>query len=545
MAAKEILLRDEARKKIMAGVGALSDTVKVTLGPRGRNVVLQRSFGAPNITKDGVTVAKEIELEDRYENMGVQMLREVAAKTNDEVGDGTTTAAVLAAAIYRIGLKNVTAGANPMDLKRGVDIAVKTVVEELQTASRPVKDHREQEQIATISANGDARIGELIVEAMKQVGVDGVITVEEAKSTETELEVVEGMQWDRGYLSPYFVTNEDDLEAVLENPLIYVREKKISAMSDIVPLMEMASREGRPLMVIAEDIDGEALATMVVNKLRGTVQCAAVKAPAFGDRRNAILGDIAALTGGRFMTDDLGISIESIGVGDLGQAKRVVVDKDNTTIIEGRGAPGAIEGRVGEIRSQIDKTDSDYDREKLEERLARLTGGVAVIRVGAHTETEMKEIKARVEDALSATRAAAEEGVVPGGGTALLRTQTSVFEKAETMTGDLKTGALIVARSLETPMRTIVNNAGLEASVVLGRVRAEKSAQVGFNAETENYEDLVASGVIDPTKVVRVALQNAASVAGMLLTTEAAIAELPEEAPPMAAGGHDHGGDFG
>ena len=545
MAAKEILLRDEARKKIMAGVGALSDTVKVTLGPRGRNVVLQRSFGAPNITKDGVTVAKEIELEDRYENMGVQMLREVAAKTNDEVGDGTTTAAVLAAAIYRIGLKNVTAGANPMDLKRGVDIAVKTVVEELQTASRPVKDHREQEQIATISANGDARIGELIVEAMKQVGVDGVITVEEAKSTETELEVVEGMQWDRGYLSPYFVTNEDDLEAVLENPLIYVREKKISAMSDIVPLMEMASREGRPLMVIAEDIDGEALATMVVNKLRGTVQCAAVKAPAFGDRRNAILGDIAALTGGRFMTDDLGISIESIGVGDLGQAKRVVVDKDNTTIIEGRGAPGAIEGRVGEIRSQIDKTDSDYDREKLEERLARLTGGVAVIRVGAHTETEMKEIKARVEDALSATRAAAEEGVVPGGGTALLRTQTSVFEKAETMTGDLKTGALIVARSLETPMRTIVNNAGLEASVVLGRVCAEKSAQVGFNAETENYEDLVASGVIDPTKVVRVALQNAASVAGMLLTTEAAIAELPEEAPPMAAGGHDHGGDFG
>ena len=545
MAAKEILLRDEARKKIMAGVGALSDTVKVTLGPRGRNVVLQRSFGAPNITKDGVTVAKEIELEDRYENMGVQMLREVAAKTNDEVGDGTTTAAVLAAAIYRIGLKNVTAGANPMDLKRGVDIAVKTAVEELQTASKPVKDHREQEQVATISANGDARIGELIVEAMKQVGVDGVITVEEAKSTETELEVVEGMQWDRGYLSPYFVTNEDDLEAVLENPLIYIREKKISAMSDIVPLMEMASREGRPLMVIAEDIDGEALATMVVNKLRGTVQCAAVKAPGFGDRRNAILGDIAALTGGRFMTDDLGISIESIGVGDLGQAKRVVVDKDNTTIIEGRGAPGAIEGRVGEIRSQIDKTDSDYDREKLQERLARLTGGVAVIRVGAHTETEMKDIKTRVEDALSATSAAAEEGVVPGGGTALLRTQTAVFEKAETMTGDLKTGALIVAKSLETPMRLIVNNAGLEESVVLGRVRAEKSAQVGFNAETENYEDLVASGVIDPTKVVRVALQNAASVAGMLLTTEAAIAELPEEAPPMAAGGHDHGGDFG
>ena len=545
MAAKEILLRDEARNKIMDGVRTLTDTVKVTLGPRGRNVVLQRSFGAPNITKDGVTVAKEIELEDRYENMGVQMLREVAAKTNDEVGDGTTTAAVLAAAIYRIGLKNVTAGANPMDLKRGVDIAVKTAVEELQTASKPVKDHREQEQVATISANGDARIGELIVEAMKQVGVDGVITVEEAKSTETELEVVEGMQWDRGYLSPYFVTNEDDLEAVLENPLIYVREKKISAMSDIVPLMEMASREGRPLMVIAEDIDGEALATMVVNKLRGTVQCAAVKAPGFGDRRNAILGDIAALTGGRFMTDDLGISIESIGVGDLGQAKRVVVDKDNTTIIEGRGAPGAIEGRVGEIRSQIDKTDSDYDREKLQERLARLTGGVAVIRVGAHTETEMKDIKTRVEDALSATRAAAEEGVVPGGGTALLRTQTAVFEKAETMTGDLKTGALIVAKSLETPMRLIVNNAGLEESVVLGRVRAEKSAQVGFNAETENYEDLVASGVIDPTKVVRVALQNAASVAGMLLTTEAAIAELPEEAPPMAAGGHDHGGDFG
>ncbi len=545
MPAKEILLRDEARKRILNGVRALTDAVKVTLGPRGRNVVLQRSYGAPSITKDGVTVAKDIELEDRYENMGVQMLREVAAKTNDEVGDGTTTAAVLAEAIYRTGLKNVAAGSNPMDLKRGVEIAVETVVGELQKASKPVKVHTEQEQVATISANGDARIGELIVEAMKQVGVDGVITVEEAKSTETELEVVEGMQWDRGYLSAYFVTHEDRLEAVLENPYIYVREKKVSAMNDIIPVLELASGDGRSLLVVAEDIDGEALATMVVNKLRGTLQCAAVKAPAFGDRRNAILGDIAVLTGGRFMTDDLGISIDSIGVADLGEAKRVVVDKDNTTIIEGKGTRGAIEGRVQEIRSQIEQTDSDYDREKLQERLARLTGGVAVIRVGAHTETEMKELKARVEDALNATRAAAEEGIVPGGGTALLRTQASVLAKSETLSGDLKTGVLIVASALEAPLRMIAVNAGLEGAIVLGRVRAERSPQVGFNAETENYEDLVASGVIDPTKVVRVALQNAASVAGLLLTTEAAIAELPEDAPPMPADGHDHGGDFG
>ena len=546
MAAKEILLRDEARNRILDGVRALTDAVKVTLGPRGRNVVLQRSYGAPRITKDGVSVAKEIDLKDPFENMGAQMLREVASKTNDEVGDGTTTAAVLAEAIYRTGLKNVAAGANPMDLKRGVDIAVGTIVAELQNASKPVKNHKEQEQVATISANGDARIGELIVEAMKQVGVDGVITVEEAKSTETELEVVEGMQWDRGYLSPYFVTHEDRMEVVLENPYFYIREKKISAMSDIIPVMELATREGRPLVVIAEDVDGEALATMVVNKLRGTVKCAAVKAPAFGDRRNAILGDIAALTGGRFMTDDLGISIENIGVSDLGEAKRVVVDKDNTTIIEGKGPRGAIEGRVREIRSQVEQTDSDYDREKLQERLARLTGGVAVIRVGAHTETEMKEIKARVEDALSATRAAAEEGIVPGGGTALLRAQPSVFKKAGTMSGDLKTGALIVAQALEAPLRMIANNAGFEGAVVLGRVRAEKAPEVGFNAETESYEDLVASGVIDPTKVVRVALQNAASVAGLLFTTEAAIAELPEKTPPMPAGGHDqHGhGEF-
>ncbi len=545
MAATEIMLRDEARNRILGGIRALADAVKVTLGPRGRNVVLQRSYGSPNITKDGVSVAKEIDLKDRYQNMGAQMLREVASKTNDEVGDGTTTAIVLAEAIYRTGLKNVVAGANPMDLKRGVDIAVKTVVEELQNASKPVKGHAEQQQVATISANGDARIGELIVEAMKQVGVDGVITAEEAKSTQTELEVVEGMQWDRGYLSAYFVTHEEALEAVLENPYIYIREKKISAMNDIVPLLELASREGRPLLVIAEDIEGEALATMVVNKLRGTLQCAAVKAPAFGDRRNAILGDIATLTGGRFMTDDLGISIESIGVGELGQAKRVVVDKDNTTIIEGKGARSAVEGRVREIRSQVDKTDSDYDREKLQERLARLTGGIAVIRVGAHTETEMKEMKARVEDALHATRAAAEEGIVTGGGAALLRTQPSVFKKAETLSGDLKTGALIVAQSLEAPLRMIANNVGLEGAIVLGRVREELSPQVGFNAETEEYEDLVASGVVDPAKVVRVALQNGASVAGLLLTTEAAIAELLEKAPPMADGHDDHGGDFG
>ncbi len=541
MAGKEILLRDEARKKILDGVRELTSAVKVTLGPRGRNVVLQRSFGPPTITKDGVSVAKEIDLEDRYANMGAQMLKEVASRTNDVVGDGTTTAAILAEAIYKAGLKNVAAGANPMELKSGIDMAVEAVVDAVREASKPVKIHKEQEQIATISANGDARIGELIAEAMEQVGVDGVITVEEAKSTETELEVVEGMQWDRGYLSAYFVTNEDRLEVVMDNPLILVREKKLSSMSDIVPILELASGEGRPLLVVAEDIDGEALATMVVNKLRGTLQCAAVKAPAFGDRRKAIMGDVATLTGGRFMTEDLGISIENIGIADFGEAKRVVVTKDNTTIIEGKGARGAIEGRLREIRAQVEETDSDYDRDKLHERLARLTDGVAVIRVGAHTETEMKELKARVEDALNATRAAAEEGIVPGGGTALLRAQPAVAKLAETLTEDVQTGALIVEQALEAPLRRIADNAGLDGAIVLGRVRGEKAPQVGFNAETENYEDLVSSGVIDPTKVVRVALQNAASVAGLLITTEAAIVELPEALPPMPDA-HDHHG---
>ena len=541
MARKEILLRDEARKKILDGVRELTSAVKVTLGPRGRNVVLQRSFGPPAITKDGVSVAKEIDLQDRYANMGAQMLKEVASKTNDIVGDGTTTAAILAEAIYRVGLKNVAAGANPMELKRGIDMAVETVVDAVRKVSKPVKIHKEQEQIATVSANGDPRIGELIAEAMEQVGVDGVITVEEAKSTETELEVVEGMQWDRGYLSAYFVTNEDRLEIVMDNPLILVREKKLSSMSDIVPILELASGEGRPVLVVAEDIDGEALATMVVNKLRGTVQCAAVKAPAFGDRRKAIMADVATLTGGRFITEDLGVSIENIGIADFGQAKRVVVNKDNTTILEGKGARSAIEGRLREIRAQVEETDSDYDRDKLHERLARLTGGVAVIRVGAHTETEMKEVKGRVEDALNATRAAAEEGIVPGGGTALLRAQPAVAKLAETLTGDVKTGALIVEQALEAPLRRIADNAGVDGAIVVGRVRGEKAPQVGFNAETENYEDLVSSGVIDPTKVVRVALQNAASVAGLLITTEAAIVELPEALPPMPDA-HDHHG---
>ena len=541
MAGKEILLRDEARNKILDGVRELTNAVKVTLGPRGRNVVLQRSFGPPTITKDGVSVAKEIDLQDRYANMGAQMLKEVASKTNDVVGDGTTTAAVLAEAIYRVGLKNVAAGANPMELKRGIDMAVEAVVDAVRKASKPVKIHKEQEQIATVSANGDARIGELIAAAMEQVGVDGVITVEEAKSTETELEVVEGMQWDRGYLSAYFVTDEDRLEVVMDNPLILVREKKLSSMSDIVPILELASREGRPVLVVAEDIDGEALATMVVNKLRGTLQCVAVKAPAFGDRRKAIMADVATLTGGRFITEDLGISIENIGIADFGQAKRVIVNKDNTTIIEGKGARSAIEGRLREIRAQVEETDSDYDRDKLNERLARLTGGVAVIRVGAHTETEMKELKGRVEDALNATRAAAEEGIVPGGGTALLRAQPAVAKLAETLTGDVQTGALIVEQALEAPLRRIADNAGIDGAIVLGRVRGEKAPQVGFNAETENYEDLVSSGVIDPTKVVRVALQNAASIAGLLITTEAAIVELPEALPPMPDA-HDHHG---
>ena len=539
MPAKQLLFRDEARAKILRGVNVLAETVKVTLGPKGRNVVLERKFGAPLITKDGVRVAKEIDLESRFENMGTQMIREVARKTSDAAGDGTTTATVLAQTIYKIGLKNVVAGANPMELKRGIDRAVELVVEELSRKSTEVESHKEQQQVATISANNDEKIGELIAEAMEQVGKDGVITVEEAKSMETELEVVDGMQWDRGYLSPYFVTNQDRMEAVLDNPLVLVREKKFSLVKDLVPVMELAAREGRPLVVISEDIEGEALATMVVNKIRGTVPCVAVKAPAFGDRRKAIMADIAALTGGRALTEDLGISVESIAIADLGGAKRIVVDKDNTTIVEGKATREAVEGRLKEIRLQIEQTDSDYDREKLAERLAKLTGGVAVIRVGAHTETEMKERKARVEDALHATQAAAEEGVVPGGGTALLRAQPAVDEFAQSLKGDLRTGAQILRESLEAPIRMIASNAGVEGAVALGQIRSTEDERFGLNARTGEFEDLVAAGVIDPTKVVRVALQNAASVAGLLITAEAAVAELPEKAVAAPAGDYD------
>ena len=539
MPAKELIFRDEARSKILAGVNTLTDTVKVTLGPKGRNVVLDRKFGSPTITKDGVTVAKEIDLENRFENMGAQMVREVASKTNDITGDGTTTATVLAQAIYKSGLKNVVAGANPMDLKRGIDGAVEVVVAGLEKASKPVTDHAEQKQIAAISANNDERIGELIAAAMEQVGKDGVITVEEAKSMETELEVVEGMQFDRGYLSPYFVTDQERMEAVLENPYILVREKKFSLVNDLVPVMEMVAKEGRPLLLISEDIEGEGLATLVVNKIRGTVSCVAVKAPAFGDRRKAIMGDIAALTGGRAITEDLGISVDNIGLEDLGQAKRVVVDKDNTTIVEGQGKRAEIEGRIKEIRLQIEQSDSEYDREKLHERLAKMTGGVAIVRVGAHTEVEMKEFKARVEDALHATRAAVEEGIVPGGGTALLRCQPLVDEFAETLEGDVKTGAEILRGALDAPLRTISANAAVESAIVVGRVRSQDDVRFGYNAQTGTFEDLVTAGVIDPTKVVRVALQNAASVAGLLITTEAAIADLPEKMAAPMPGGDD------
>jgi chaperonin GroEL len=484
-------------------------------------------------------VAKEIDLHGRFENMGAQMVREVASKTNDEVGDGTTTAVVLAHAIYKGGLKNVVAGANPMDLKRGIERGVAAVVEQIRKKAVPAKSNREQEQIATISANGDRNIGKLISEAMAEVGVDGVITVEEAKSMQTELEVVEGMQWDRGYLSSYFVTNQDRMEVVLEKPYILIREKKVSSLNDLLPVMELVSGAGRPLLVIAEDVEGEALATMVVNKLRGTIKCAAVKAPAFGDRRKAIMSDIAILTGGRALTEDLGITLENVGLADLGQAKRVVIDKDNTTIIQGKGKKPEIDGRIREIRNEIEDSTSTYDKEKLQERLAKITGGVAVIRVGAHTEMEMKELKARVEDALHATRAAAEEGVVPGGGTALLRARKAVDRLAQSLEGDVRTGVEVLGRALDAPARLIAANAGVEGAVVVGRVLEEKAYEYGYNAEEGKYQDLVKAGVIDPAKVVRVALQNAASVAGLLITTEAAVAELPakQAAPAMPGGG--------
>ena len=536
--AKQIIYGEQSRQAILRGVNQLADAVKVTLGPKGRNVVLDKKFGSPTITKDGVTVAKEIDLKDPLENMGAQMVREVASKTSDTAGDGTTTATVLAQAIYREGAKNVVAGANPMELKRGIERAVEVIVEEIKKMSRPVTGNMVA-QVGMISANSDATIGKIIAEAMDKVGKDGVITVEEAKTLETSLDVVEGMQFDRGYLSAYFVTDPERMEVVLENPVILIHEKKISSMKDLLPVLEQVARLGRPLLIIAEDIEGEALATLVVNKLRGTLQAAAVKAPGFGDRRKAMLEDIAILTGGRAITEDLGIKLENIKLEDLGKAKKVTIDKDNTTIVEGSGTSSAIEGRVKQIRTQVEDTTSDYDREKLQERLAKLVGGVAVIKVGAATETEMKEKKARVEDAMHATKAAVEEGIVPGGGVALVRSGKAL-DKLK-LEGDQAVGLQIIRRAIEEPMRWIAMNAGQEGSIVVSRVKEQKNVDEGFNAATEVYEDLVKAGVIDPAKVVRSALQNASSIASLLLTTEALVSEIPEE-KKEAAGGHAHGG---
>ncbi len=527
--AKELKFDQEARNSILRGVNILADAVKVTLGPKGRNVILEKSFGSPTVTKDGVTVAKEIELEDKFENMGAQMVKEVASKTSDTAGDGTTTATVLAQAIYREGMKVVVAGANPMEVKRGIDMAVEEVVKELKRLSKPTKDPKEISQVGTISANNDETIGNIIAEAMNKVGKEGVITVEEAKGMDTTLDVVEGMQFDRGYLSPYFVTDPEKMEAVLENAYILLNEKKISNMKDMLPILEQIAKMGKPLLVIAEDVEGEALATLVVNKLRGTLKCCAVKAPGFGDRRKAMLEDIAILTGGKVISEDLGIKLENIKLNDLGQAKRIVVDKDNTTIVDGAGEKDDIEARVKQIRAQIEETTSDYDREKLQERLAKIIGGVAVINVGAATETEMKEKKARVEDALNATRAAVEEGIVPGGGVAYLRC-LPVLEKMK-VEGDKKIGVDIVRKALEEPIRQIANNAGLEGSVVCERVKNEKGA-FGFDASKDEYTDMIKAGIIDPTKVVRLALQNASSVASLMITTEALVAEKPEKKPP-------------
>ncbi len=536
MASKRIEFGVAAREKIRKGVDTLADTVKVTLGPKGRNVVYERSFGAPSITKDGVTVAKEIELEDKLENMGAQMVREVASKTADVAGDGTTTATVLAQAIFREGNKYVTAGANPMELKRGIDKAVDAVVEHIKKNSKPVQGKKGIEQVATISANSDTTIGKQIAEAMERVGRDGVITVEEAKGMSDELDVVEGMQFDRGYLSPYFVTNAEKMEAVIENPFILIFEKKISSMKPMLPILEQAARAGRPLLIIAEDVEGEALATLVVNKLRGTLNVAAVKAPGFGDRRKAMLEDIAILTGGQMISEDLGLKLEKITLQDLGSAKRVIITKDNTTIIEGLGSQDAIKGRVAQIRMQIENTTSDYDKEKLQERLAKLAGGVAVIRVGAATETEMKEKKDRIDDALHATRAAVEEGIVAGGGVALLRAQ-GVIDTLK-LEGDEKLGALIVRRALEEPLRIIASNAGFDASVIVNHVR-EQADSTGFDARKGTYVNMLEEGIIDPAKVSRSAIQHAASIAGLLLTTEAAIFEIPAE---KKEAGHEHGG---
>jgi chaperonin GroEL len=540
--AKQIIYGEQSRQAILRGVNQLADAVKVTLGPKGRNVVLDKKFGSPTITKDGVTVAKEIDLKDPLENMGAQMVREVASKTSDTAGDGTTTATVLAQAIYREGAKNVVAGANPMELKRGIEKAVEVIVEEVKKMSRPVTGNMVA-QVGTISANSDATIGKIIAEAMDKVGKDGVITVEESRTLETSLDVVEGMQFDRGYLSAYFVTDTERMEVVLENPVILIHEKKISSMKDLLPVLEQVARLGRPLLIIAEDVEGEALATLVVNKLRGTLQAAAVKAPGFGDRRKAMLEDIAILTGGRAITEDLGIKLESIKLEDLGKAKKVTIDKDNTTIVEGGGTSSAIEGRVKQIRTQVEDTTSDYDREKLQERLAKLVGGVAVIKVGAATETEMKEKKARVEDAMHATKAAVEEGIVPGGGVALIRAGKAL-DKLK-LEGDQLVGLQIIKRAIEEPMRWIAMNAGQEGSIIVSKVKEQKNPDEGFNAATEVYEDMVKAGVIDPAKVVRSALQNASSIASLLLTTEALVSEIPEEKKEAAGGGHSHGGPGG
>jgi len=538
MAAKYLEFSTEARARLKRGVDQLADAVKVTLGPKGRNVVIDKKFGSPTITKDGVTVAKEVELEDEIENMGAQMVKEVATKTSDLAGDGTTTATVLAQAIYREGLKSVTAGANPMALKRGIENAVETVVAELKKISVPTSGRKDIKQVATISANGDAEIGDKIADAMDKVGKDGVITVEEAKSLETTLETVDGMQFDRGYLSPYFITDPEKMEATLEDAYILIYDKKISTMKDLLPVLEKVAQSGRPMLIVAEDVEGEALATLVVNKLRGTLKVAAVKAPGFGDRRKEMLRDIAILTGGQVISEELGLKLENTTLNDLGRAKRVIVDKDNTTLVDGKGKDDQIEGRKSEIKAQIEKSTSDYDKEKLQERLAKLAGGVAVLNVGAATETEMKEKKARVEDALHATRAAVEEGIVPGGGVALLWGQRAL-DKMKGTDDDERTGVDILRRALEEPIRWIAQNAGAEGSIVVGRVKESKDKNFGYNAATDKFEDLVAAGVIDPTKVTRTALQNAASIAGLLLTTECVVVEKKEKekAPPMPGGG--------
>jgi chaperonin GroEL len=541
MAAKDVRFSSDAREKMLRGVDILANAVKVTLGPKGRNVILDKSFGAPRITKDGVTVAKEIELEDKFENMGAQMVREVASKTNDKAGDGTTTATVLAQAIVREGAKYVAAGMNPMDLKRGVDLAVTEAVKDIAKRSKKIKDSAEVAQVGTISSNGDKSIGEMIAKAMQKVGNEGVITVEEAKTAETELDVVEGMQFDRGYLSPYFITNAEKMIAELDDPYILIHEKKLSSLQPILPILEAVVQAGKPLVIIAEDIEGEALATLVVNKLRGGLKVAAVKAPGFGDRRKAMLEDIAVLTGGQMIAEDLGIKLENVTLQMLGRTKRVRIEKENTTIINGAGKKVDIEARIGQIKAQIEETTSDYDKEKLQERLAKLAGGVAIIRVGGSTEVEVKEKKDRVDDALNATRAAVEEGIVPGGGVALLRAKQAVA-KLTSDNGDVAAGIKIVLKALEAPLRQIVENAGLEGSIVVNRIAENKSQTFGFNAQTEQYVDTIATGIVDPAKVVRVALQNAASVAGLLIMTETMIADAPKDAPAMPMGGGGGGG---